>query len=164
MGVQIPTREGHFWGQKGGDAGHAQTCLSVDILRHSAGETPVRCGCRLGCTRWGHIGTTWWIRLNQLCAVAMRPYVKLLWPLVVFDIAAKLFTKSLFYLYHTEYGSLWLVICFRLFVVRILFRHFFGGDFFPKTLETPNFKSLYDGLLTPDSCDNVNGNYMYYCT
>jgi len=35
---------------------------------------------------WGvvdgvHIGTTWWTRLNCLQAV-MRPYVKLLWPLV----------------------------------------------------------------------------------
>jgi len=29
-----------------------------------------------------HIGGTWRIRLNRPCAVAMRPYVKLLWPLV----------------------------------------------------------------------------------
>jgi len=31
-----------------------------------------------------HIGATWRIRLNRLCAAAMRPYVKkLLWPLVL---------------------------------------------------------------------------------
>ena len=29
-----------------------------------------------------HIGATWRIRLNCLCAAVMRPYVKLLWPLV----------------------------------------------------------------------------------
>jgi len=29
-----------------------------------------------------HIGATWWIRLNRPCVAAMRPYVKLLWPLV----------------------------------------------------------------------------------
>jgi len=30
----------------------------------------------------GHTGATWWIRLNRPSAVAMRPYVKWLWPLV----------------------------------------------------------------------------------
>ena len=29
-----------------------------------------------------YIGATWRIRLNRPCAAAMRPYVKLLWPLV----------------------------------------------------------------------------------
>jgi len=29
-----------------------------------------------------HIGVTWSIRLNDSCAAAMRPYVKLLWPIV----------------------------------------------------------------------------------
>jgi len=29
-----------------------------------------------------HIDATRWIRLNCPCAVVMRPYVKLLWPLV----------------------------------------------------------------------------------
>jgi len=32
---------------------------------------------------WGHIGATWRIRLNCPSAAAMRPYVKLLWPLVI---------------------------------------------------------------------------------
>jgi len=31
---------------------------------------------------WVHIGATWRIRLNRLCAAAMWPYVKLLWPFV----------------------------------------------------------------------------------
>ena len=60
--------------------------------------------CRLGCglgwakgstssvvfARWhqcailgGHITATWWIWLNRSSAVAMWPYVKLLWPLVI---------------------------------------------------------------------------------
>jgi len=30
-----------------------------------------------------HVGATQWIRLNYLCAAVMRPYVKLLWPLVI---------------------------------------------------------------------------------
>jgi len=29
-----------------------------------------------------HIGATWRIRLDRPCVAAMRPYVKLLWPLV----------------------------------------------------------------------------------
>jgi len=32
---------------------------------------------------WVHIGTTWQIWLNCPCAVTMRSYVKLLWPLVI---------------------------------------------------------------------------------
>jgi len=32
-----------------------------------------------------HIGTTWRIWLNHPCAAEMRPYVKLLWPLVWYD-------------------------------------------------------------------------------
>jgi len=30
----------------------------------------------------GHIGATWRIRLNRPSSAAMRPYVRLLWPLV----------------------------------------------------------------------------------
>jgi len=33
-----------------------------------------------------HIGATWRIRLNRLYAAAMRPYVKLLWPLVIIQL------------------------------------------------------------------------------
>jgi len=34
------------------------------------------------CQVGGHIGATWWIRLNCPSVMVMRPYVKLLWPLV----------------------------------------------------------------------------------
>jgi len=33
------------------------------------------------CPHGGHIGATWRIRLNRLFVAAIRPYVKLLWPL-----------------------------------------------------------------------------------
>ena len=33
-----------------------------------------------------HISATWRIRLNRSCAAAMRPYVILLWPLVLFSL------------------------------------------------------------------------------
>jgi len=33
-----------------------------------------------------YIGATWRIRLNRSCAAAMRPYAKLLWPLVLIAI------------------------------------------------------------------------------
>jgi len=38
-----------------------------------------------------HIGAsaTWWIRQSRPCSAAMRPYVKLLWPLVIIIITAK---------------------------------------------------------------------------
>jgi len=49
---------------------------------NSAGAASVRCGCQLQCTRRVHIGETWQIRINRPCAAAMRPHVKLLWPLV----------------------------------------------------------------------------------
>jgi len=58
-----------------------------------------RSRCRLRCGLWWdqgsmcymgvHIGTTWLMRLNRPCSggpneeAAMRPYVKLLWPLVI---------------------------------------------------------------------------------
>jgi len=40
-------------------------------------------GPKEACIRWVHIGATWRIRLNRPCAAAMRPYVKLLGPLVI---------------------------------------------------------------------------------
>jgi len=30
-----------------------------------------------------HISATWWIRLSHPCAAVILPYVKLLWPLVI---------------------------------------------------------------------------------
>jgi len=47
------------------------------------------CGPKEACATWGHIATTWRTRLNCPClgrlneVVTMRPYVKLLWPLVI---------------------------------------------------------------------------------
>jgi len=76
--VQILIRAGAILRAKNTGSGHARTCPVVDIVKATQqGAGPVRCGCRLGCTRWGHIGITWRIRLNRLCAAAMRPYVKL---------------------------------------------------------------------------------------
>jgi len=81
---QIPTLRGHFDGEKGACSGHAWPCSAIDVLKATQrGAEPVRCGCRLGRTRRGHIGETRRRRLNRPCAAAMRPYVKLLWPLVI---------------------------------------------------------------------------------
>jgi len=33
VGVQIPTHEGQFWGQKRAGPEHARTCVVVDILK-----------------------------------------------------------------------------------------------------------------------------------
>jgi len=33
-----------------------------------------------------HIGATWQIRLNRPCTATMRPFVKLLWPLVILSV------------------------------------------------------------------------------
>jgi len=40
-------------------------------------------GLEKACLRWGHIFATCRIRLNRPCAAAVRPYVTLLWPLVI---------------------------------------------------------------------------------
>jgi len=45
---------------------------------------------------WVHIGATWRIRLNRPCAAAMRPYVKLLWPLVIIVIYYSCYDRSRF--------------------------------------------------------------------
>jgi len=34
-------------------------------------------GPRETCVRWGHIGTTWRIQLNDPCAVGMRPFCQI---------------------------------------------------------------------------------------
>jgi len=57
-----------------------------------------------------HIGATWRIRLNCPCAAAMRPYVKLLWPLVslclpfLFPFLFSFFFLPLLISYLPEYG------------------------------------------------------------
>jgi len=82
--VFIATRERQFWGRKGTSPRHARTCPALDTLKATQqGAAPVRCGCRLGVLDGVHIGATWRIRLNRPCAAAMRPVVRLLWPVVV---------------------------------------------------------------------------------
>ena len=49
------------------------------------------------CPRGAYIGTAWWIRLNRSSAAAMRPYVNLLWPLVI------LIAVHTFYVRHIVY-------------------------------------------------------------
>jgi len=66
-----------FWGQKGSGSGHVQRSLLSKRLnwgkhRYSA-DSDLDVLDSDAC---------WQIRLNRLCAAAMRPYVKLLWPLV----------------------------------------------------------------------------------
>jgi len=97
-GVPIPPRGGAILGER------------IPIVKYKhflpwavqkrLNQSISRLGCWLGCAegstgsvvfaRWrqcalpcGHIGTTWQIRLNRPSAVAMRSYVKLLWPLVI---------------------------------------------------------------------------------
>jgi len=74
-------RRGDFEGEH---AGYAWTCPSIDILKTTRqGAELLQYGYRLGVLGRVHIGTTWQIRLNHLCVAAMRPYVKLLWQLVI---------------------------------------------------------------------------------
>jgi len=96
--VQIPHGKGEFW-RKG-----APTVKYRDFLPCAVQKWLNRSTCHLGCglgwakgstssivfAKWhqcalmgGHNGATWQIRLNRSSAAAMRPYVKLLWPLVI---------------------------------------------------------------------------------
>ena len=53
MGSTFLHVKGHFWGRKGAGPEHARTCPAVDILKATQqGAAPVKCGCRLGRTRW----------------------------------------------------------------------------------------------------------------
>ena len=45
----------------------------------------------------GHTGATWWIWLNPPSVAVMRPYVKLLWPLVIILVNSH-FAGSLYFL------------------------------------------------------------------
>jgi len=51
-----------------------------------------------------HIGATWRIRLNHPCAASMRPYVKLLWPLVFISCVCR-------YCIWSQVMQLWQRIC-----------------------------------------------------
>jgi len=67
MGVQIPYVKGQFWGQKG------RLVWDVDLGQHKEEA------CFTRGAHWCNLR----IWLNRPCAVAMRPHVKLLWPLVI---------------------------------------------------------------------------------
>ena len=82
MGSRSPYVKGQFLGQKGAGPGHVRWSIYSKWLCRG-GAAPIWYLCRLGCTTWGHIGITWWIQLNYPCAVAIQPYVNLLWPLVI---------------------------------------------------------------------------------
>ena len=50
----------------------------------------------------GHIGATWRIRLNCPSAAAMRPYVKLFWPLVLWSPTLAIYNDTAKLLYFTH--------------------------------------------------------------
>jgi len=81
MGVQIPTREGKFWGRKGAAPGRARWSIYSKGL--SRGQHQYGADAEWGILDGVHIGATWWIRLNRPFAATMRPYVKLFWPLII---------------------------------------------------------------------------------
>jgi len=68
----------------------------------------------------GHIGATWRMRLNRPSAAAMRPYVKILWPLVIIRphrstytyVSIDLHTYTMWPIVTTEYAwSVGLSVC-----------------------------------------------------
>ena len=80
MGFHIPTDEGAILRAKGG---RPITYLHVQWWMYSKmiqqGAAAVRCGCWLGCTRWGRT----WTQAGKWTVCVQRPYVKLLWPIAV---------------------------------------------------------------------------------
>jgi len=88
-GVWIPNAKGQLWGGKG-----QPIVMYRDLLPWAVQKGLNRSRCRLRYAYglgWAqgsivldgvHIGATRRTRLNRLCAAAMRPFVKLLWPLV----------------------------------------------------------------------------------
>jgi len=69
-GVQIPHGKGQLWGKERPFWLSAVSCAKT--------AQPINLPFGIG----GHIGATWQIQLNHLSAVAMRPYVILVWALV----------------------------------------------------------------------------------
>jgi len=77
-GVQIPTREGAVLRGKGAGPGHDRTYI-LKATQQGAATVRMPIGCILDGV---HIGGSRRIPLNRPCAAAMRPYVRLLRPLV----------------------------------------------------------------------------------
>jgi len=74
--VQIPAREGRR-GNLEDEKRPTRECLVVDILKATQ-QGADQYGADAD---WGGHCATWWIRLNCSHAAAMRPYVKVHWPL-----------------------------------------------------------------------------------
>ena len=76
-GVQMPCVKGQWWWAKWGRSVYSKWL-------GSASTGTVRMPIRVYYMGM-HIGATWWIRLNEpsVCVAAMRPYVKLVWPVVI---------------------------------------------------------------------------------
>jgi len=96
-GVQIPHGKGEFWGKEVPIVKYRdllswavqKTAEMIDLpfgLRTWVGRRKHKfshiCKVTPMCPHGRLIGATWQIWLNRLSAAAMRPYVKLLWPLV----------------------------------------------------------------------------------
>jgi len=81
-GVRIhPMRRGNFEREKGRPIVTYRDSLSWAELNEMPFGMWTRVGPRKHVFDGLHIGTTWQIRLNRPCAVAMQSYVELLWPL-----------------------------------------------------------------------------------
>jgi len=76
-----------------GCAGLSQRNGPTDNSAVSCAKRPNRSRCRLGCVLEGAEGSTCYggtlaqpgEYINSPCAAAMRPYIKVLWPLVITD-------------------------------------------------------------------------------
>jgi len=73
--------KGQFWGQKGSGSGNARGLIYSKWL--SRGQHLYSADADWGVVDRMHIDATWRLQLNHPCVAAMRPCVKLLWPLVV---------------------------------------------------------------------------------
>ena len=72
-----------FWGRKGAAAHYKPWAVQKQL---NWSRCHLGCGLTMGAKKYVldgmHVGAIWQIHLNHLCAVAMRPYVKLLSPLL----------------------------------------------------------------------------------
>ena len=87
-GVQDPSVQEQFWGGKGAARCKVYGPSAVSCTKTAEPiDMPFGVWTRLAqgsmCYIEVHIGAIWRIRLNRPCAAAMRPYVKLLWSVVV---------------------------------------------------------------------------------
>jgi len=73
-----PNEKGQFWGKEPPIVKYRDALPWA--VQKGLNQSSCHLGCELGwaqqsiCYMEMHIGTTWWIRLNRPCAVAMRPF------------------------------------------------------------------------------------------